>query len=172
MDAISLLGSQVTQSHRYLQATVQDMTPEQAHWNPGGNAVPAGAMLAHVVMGEDFFLNMTIGRPPLGSGQFAGKTGLSEMPPMGFAWGEWAGRVEIDLPALSEYAAAVFKSTEEYVAGLKPEDLDREMDLTNTGLGKTNLGALLTIIAIVHPSNHSGEISCLKGQQGAKGYPM
>jgi hypothetical protein len=25
---------------------------------------------------------------------------------------------------------------------------------------------------VIHPSNHIGEISCMKGQQGGKGYPF
>ena len=67
---------------------------------------------------------------------------------------------------------AVFKSTEEYVDSLKPEDLDKEVDLTNAGLGKMTLGGFISMISVIHPSNHIGEISCMKGQQGGKGYPF
>jgi len=28
------------------------------------------------------------------------------------------------------------------------------------------------MIAVIHSSNHIGEISCMKGQQGGKGYPF
>jgi len=39
-------------------------------------------------------------------------------------------------------------------------------------MGKMSLGGFITTIAIVHTSNHVGEISCMKGIQGAKGYPF
>ena len=42
--------------------------------------------------------------------------------------------------------------------------------MTNAGLGKMSLGGFISMIAVIHPSNHIGEISCMKGQQGAKGY--
>ena len=35
-----------------------------------------------------------------------------------------------------------------------------------------SLGAFITMTSVIHPSNHIGEISCLKGLQGAKGYPF
>lgn len=172
MDAIALLKEQTALAHGMVKGTVGDLTAEQAHWSPGSKATPIGANLAHVVVGEDFFLNMVVGRQPLGMGAFAGKTGLSEPPPLGLDWGDWAQRVKVDLPALQEYARAVFRATEEYVSSLTPEDLERELDLTNAGLGKMNLGRFVSMLAVVHPSSHCGEISSMKGQQGAKGYPF
>lgn len=171
MDAVSLLSAQIKQTHEIVQATVADLTPEQAHWAPGGKANGIAALFVHTVSGEDLFLNMMTGRQPLAMGAFAGKTGASEPHPMG-DYGDWAARVKVDLPALSEYARAVFKNTEEYVVGLSPEDLDREIDLSSAGMGKMSLGAFIAMTGVIHPSNHIGEISCLKGQQGAKGYPF
>jgi uncharacterized damage-inducible protein DinB len=170
MDSIALLKEQIELAHGMVKGTVADLTEEQAHWTPGSKAAPIGANLAHVIVGEDFFLNMVVGRQPLGLGAFAGKTGLSEPPPLGMAWGEWAERVKIDVPVLQEYARAVFRATEEYVAALTPEDLERELDLSNAGLGKMSLGRFVSMMTVVHPSGHCGEISCMKGQQGAKGY--
>jgi hypothetical protein len=104
-------------------------------------------------------------------GPYAGKTGASEPHPMG-NYGEWAGRVTVDMPQLAEYITAVFKNTEDYVGSLKPEDLDKELDLSSAGMGKMSLGAFITMTSVIHPSNHTGEISCMKGLQGAKGYPF
>ena len=172
MDAVSLLSQQIRSAHEIVGGTVADLTSEQAQWNPAGKAIPAGPLYLHMAGGEDLFLNMALGRQPLAMGAYAGKTGASEPYPMGGSYDEWAKRVEIDLPQLGEYIQAVFKSTEDYVAGLKPEDLDRELDLSNAGLGKMSLGAFITMTSVIHPSNHIGEISCLKGLQGAKGYPF
>ena len=171
MDAITLLSQQIRRAHEIVEGTVADLTPEQAHWPPAGKALAAAPLYVHLASGEDLFLNMMTGRQPLAMGPYAGKTGASEPHPMG-GYEEWAGRVKVDLPQLQEYVKAVFKNTEDYVASLKPEDLDREIDLTSAGLGKMSLGAFITITAVIHPSNHIGEISCLKGLQGAKGYPF
>jgi len=110
MDAVSLLSQQVQQANGMLSGTIADLTAGQAQWSPGGKAVPAGPMLAHAIMAEDFFLNMTVGRQPLEMTSFAGKMGISEPPPMGRDWQEWAGRVKVDLPALNEYAQAVLRA--------------------------------------------------------------
>ena len=67
---------------------------------------------------------------------------------------------------------AVFESTEEYVASLKPEELEREIDLTSAGLGKMTLGGFISMVAVIHSSNHIDEISCMKGRQGGKRYPF
>jgi uncharacterized damage-inducible protein DinB len=171
MDSVALLRQQIQSAHEIVAGTVADLTSEQARWKPGGKAMSAAPMLVHMASAEDLFLNMTIGRQPLAMGAFAGKTGASEAHPMG-PYGEWAERVSVDLPQVQEYVRAVFKNTEEYVAGLKPEDLDREIDLTSAGMGKMSLGAFITLTSVIHPSNHVGEISCLKGIQGAKGYPF
>src|SRR3990170_8678640 len=171
MDAITLLHQQIRSAHEIVEGTVADLTSEQAHWTPAGKAIAAAPLFVHLASGEDLFLNMMTGRQPLAMGAFAGKTGASEPHPMG-AYDEWAQRVKVDLPQLQEYIGAVFKNTEEYVAGLKPEDLDREIDLTSAGLGKMTLGAFITMTSVIHPSNHTGEISCLKGLQGGKGYPF
>ncbi len=171
MDAIKLLSAQVREAHQIVLGTIGDLTAEQAQWKPGGRAHSIAPLLAHVAAAEDMFLNMMTGRQPLAMGPYANGTGASEPHPMG-DYGEWAGRVTVDLPQFGEYVEAVFRNTEDYVAGLNPEDLDKELDLSNAGLGKMSLGSFITMTSVIHPSNHIGEISCMKGQQGAKGYPF
>ena len=172
MDAVSLLSQQVRSAHEVFDGTVADLTPEQAKWDPAGKAIAAGPLYVHVSAAEDLFLNMMTGRQPLAMGAYAGKTGISEPYPVQGGYDEWAKRVKIDLPQLREYVQAVFKNTEDYVAGLNAEALDKELDLTSAGFGKMSLGAFITMTSVIHPSNHVGEISCLKGLQGAKGYPF
>ena len=171
MDAISLLKDQLQQTHGVVEGIAGDLTPQQVAWKPGGKANPVAGLLIHLISGEDIFLKMMTGQQPLAMGPYAGKTGASEPHPMG-NYGEWAGRVSVDLPQALDYMRAVFKSTEEYVASLKPEELEREIDLTSAGMGKMTLGGFISMVAVIHPCNHIGEISCLKGQQGGKGYPF
>ena len=172
MDAVSLLSQQLRSAHEIVEGTVADLTAEQAQWNPAGKAIAAGPLYVHVSAAEDLFLNMVVGRQPLAMGAYAGKTGARGPHPMGGGYDEWAKRAKIDLPQLRADGQAVFKNTEEYVAGLTAEELDRELDLTNAGFGKMSLAAFITMTSVIHPSNHIGEISCLKGLQGAKGYPF
>ncbi|MBI2912506.1 MAG: DinB family protein [Chloroflexi bacterium] len=172
MDSISLLRQQIQTAHEVMEGTMADLTPQQAAYDPSGSAIAAGALYAHSILGEDYFINAVIrGGQPLMMTSFAGKSGISEPPPMGPGMDEWAKRVKLDLPALRQYAAAVYQSTEQYLASLQPEDLTRQIQM-DEDFGKQSLAWVLSMVAVVHPSNHCGEISCLKGLQGAKGYPF
>ncbi len=176
MEAIELLRLQVRQAHEYLEGTMADVTPEQVHWPPPGTANPIGATYVHLLMSEDMSTNMLFkGGAPFFASTWAGRTGFSEPMPMpGPDWADypnWARRVKIDLPAIREYAQAVFASTADYLNSLTSADLDRELDLTMLELGKQTLGSAISILIEGHTHDITGEISCLKGLQGARGYP-
>jgi hypothetical protein len=170
MDAGSLLQQQASWAHAWLDGTLGDITSEQVHWlSPNGSNV--GAQYAHIVSSEDFLINVVAkGGAPLAATAWAGKTGLSEPMPRG-AFDEWAQRVRIDIPALREYGNAVFANTEEYIASLSSEELDRPLDLTDWGLGKISLGIFIGGLVLGNTYCHCGEMSCIKGLQGLKGYP-
>ncbi|HEX8219379.1 MAG TPA: DinB family protein [Chloroflexia bacterium] len=177
MDAIELLRLQLDMAHQVMEGTMADVTPEQAHWSPPGLATPLGASYAHVVVSEDVVINGLLRQAaPLMAAEWAGRTGLSEPMPMpGPEWGEYAGwnrRVQVELPALKEYAQAVYARTSEYLASLTSNDLDTPLDLSALGFGPSNVGWVLSILVVGHVNNIAGEISCLKGLQGAKGYPF
>ena len=174
MDSISVIRQQFQGAHGLVEATMQGVTQQQAHWAPPGTANPLGATYAHVVIGEDSILNrMARGAQPLSETTWAGKLGLSEPPPgQGGDLAGWSRRVQVELPALQKYAQAVYANTDEWLASLKPEDLQRPVDLSGFGLGQQNLAFLVAGIMLQHANNHCGEISCLKGLQGAKGYPF
>jgi len=174
MDAVLLLRGQYESAHGLLEGTMQDVTPEQAHWSPLGKANPLGASYAHTVIGEDMMVNGLVrGGAPLFASTWASKIGLSEPPPQpGESWDQWARRVRIDLPALRQYAQAVYKASDECLASLGGDGLNRPLDLSGFGLGQQTVGFFLGNILLSHANNHCGEISCLKGLQGAKGYPF
>jgi len=175
MGAIALIRGGFQGAHGVLEATMNDVTPEQAQWAPPGVANPLGATYAHVVMGEDGLLNsMVTGATPLLASSWAGKLGLSEMPPAAGLGGTdaWARSVEIDLSAMREYAKAVYAQTDECLASLGEEGLERPLDLSKFGLGQQTVGVFVSGLLLQHVNHHCGEISCLKGIQGAKGYPF
>ena len=172
MDVISLLKQQIDMSHEVVDGTIADVTAEQCQECPGGTAHPIGATYAHLTMSEDFIINMIVrGTTPLLMGEWAGKTGVSEPPPApGGDVFDWANRVQVDIPKTREYAKAVYKNTQDYVATLSDDELAREVDVP--GFGKNSVSFWVSLAAVVHPANHIGEISAMKGIQGAKGYPF
>ena len=175
MNSVSLLRDQLKQSHEFLEMIMNDVTPEQAHWTPPGIANPLGATYAHLVIGEDGFVNgMLKGSVPLMAGTWAGKVGLNEAPPStpGESWHQWGLRVRVDLGPLRQYAQAVYAATDQFLASLADSDLTRPIDLSGFGLGNQTLAWCLSNGVLGHVSGHFGEIACLKGLQGAKGYPF
>jgi hypothetical protein len=179
-NVISLLREQLKTGHEILEGTMADVTPEQAHWTPPGVALPIGATYAHVVVSEDGVVNgMFRGGAPLFAAAWAGKTGLSELPPSfdpkvpGFPdWSGWSRKVKVDLPALKAYAQAVYAASDAYLASLRGKDLDRPVDLAALGLGQSTVGFMINNGILGNAFTHCGEISCLKGLQGKRGYPF
>lgn len=171
-NAVSLLRQQFKIGHEFLEGTLQGINTEQAHWMPPGKAQPLGANYAHVVISEDGLLNgLLMGGTPLLASTWAGKVGVSEMPPQAPPWDEWANRVQVDLETLRSYGQAVYANTDSYLASLSDEALNRPLDLSAVGLGQQTVGSFLSIL-IFNIHTHTGEIACLKGLQGLQGYPF
>ena len=171
----TVLRQMFAQMHFWLDGTMQDVTAECCHWQPSGRLVPAGAHYAHHVMGsEDMLFNVLIrNATPLALGEWQGKTGVSELhpKPMG-AWDEWARRVQIDLPALREYAQAVYANTDAYLTSMTLKEWNRQVDMSAIGRqGQQTVGYWLTNV-LLDGAGHSGEISAVKGLQGLQGYPF
>ena len=159
-------------THTGKRRTQADRVGEQAQWQPGGRALPAGAHYGHAVVTEDRIIQgMLRGATPLAAGDWAERTGLSDVPPPGSDWGEWARQVQVDLPRLRAYAQAVYAATDAWLATLSMADLQREMDFSALGVGRQPMSFLVNV-TLLNAVAHCGEISCLKGLQGEKGYPM
>jgi hypothetical protein len=80
--------------------------------------------------------------------------------------------VKVDLEATRKYAKAVYAASDEYLASLSPGDLERPVDLSFVGLGESTLGSVIHNGIVGNGFTHCGEISCLKGLQGKRGYPI
>jgi hypothetical protein len=167
-------------AHQTLEGTITGVTEEQAHWHPPGIANPVGATYAHVILSEDATINgMFKGQAPLFASSWAGKTGVSELPPMlnpqkpGFPdWSEWGRRVRVDIEKLRQYAGAVYAASEAYLLKISDDDLNRPIDLSVLGLGQSTLRFVLINGIMGNAFTHCGEISCLKGLQSVRGYPF
>ncbi|MBO0794180.1 MAG: DinB family protein, partial [Ktedonobacteraceae bacterium] len=125
----------------------------------------------HAIASEDLAIHTALqGNAPLYASTWAGKTGVSEIQPL--TTPEWARSVRVDLPALRQYAQAVHAATDAYLARLSDDDLARVVDLSSLGLGQLTVSYILNRFVLGHVDNMCGEISCLKGLQGARGYPI
>jgi hypothetical protein len=174
MDSVAFLREQILSTREFLEATMADVTTDQARWNAEGRALPIDAQYAHVVFSMDAGLHGLLqGAAPLAAASWAGRTGFASLPPFGpgNTWEQWA-QGPFDLAALREYARAVYAATDEYLSELTPDDLARDLDLSSMGLGMRTVGWMLTTGWLLNANMHCGEISCLKGLQGVRGYPM
>lgn len=174
MDAIDLYRTLLRSAHDFLEGTLGDVTPTQFTWDPPGKAFSIGANYAHVLGAEDMAIQGLLQeKPALAAAAWAGKVGASEPPPLGPGVDikGWSQRAKLDLAGMRRYGQAVYAASDEYLASIRPGELNRPIDLSQFGLGKQTVLFVLTAI-LSNASLHTGEISCLKGQQGAKGYPV
>ncbi len=171
MDAIELIRYQVRQTWDWFDMTVADVTEEQANWQPPGVANSIAATYAHTMIAADEDFNKVMaGGKMLVFTTWKDRCGLSELPPEGeWDWLEWGKRMQMDLAAFKGYAAAVRETVEDWLGRMTPEVLARDVDMTPFGLGVWK-GLEIYNLHVHHPRIHGGEIACLKGQQGAKGW--
>ncbi len=163
---------------RSLLAQVPSSGKAQAHWCPPGIANRIGATYAHILLGEDLVITTLLqGAPLLFATNWVGKIGLSALPPLPApgsqslpSWNEWGRTVQIDMGALREYAQAVYTRSDDYLSSLPDEALSRLLDLTVFSAGTRTLAWTLSNSVIGHVQRHCGEIACLKGLQGIRGY--
>ncbi len=179
MQATELLREQVKQVHQYVENIMAPVTAEQAHWAPPGMLVNSlGGNYAHLLVGEDLVINAILkGGAPLFASSWAGKTGMSSLPPLPTpqtpglpSWQGWSTQVNLDLSTLRSYAQATYAATEEYLASLSDEQLLQTVDLSWMDLGVRTVQRILSAIIVGHAYSHAGEMACLKGLQGLQGY--
>jgi hypothetical protein len=107
------------------------------------------------VLCEDLSVNGVLGAgKPLALSTWAGRTGLSEIPPLvgTIGWRAWAHRVRLDRNNVRAYARAVYASTDAYIAALTEDALDLTRDETPVCV----LNALLLSVSM-----RRGEIASL-----------
>ena len=171
MNTVESLQYSLGSAFGILGQVTADLTQEQADWIPPGIANPIGALYWHAISGADVVMHKwCLGQPPLS--QEAGwqeKVFYASGPEAGEETVEQMRAIHVDLPALHEYAQAVNGALQGWLATLTPESLERKMD---TPIGELNLAQLLDTFIIWHINAHCGEISALKGCQGARGYPF
>jgi hypothetical protein len=165
MEALELTQFSLGNALGILEQVTTDLTQEQADWMPPGIANPVGALYWHTVSSVDQIVHgWCMGQAPLSQ-----EAGWREKALIVSAPEDEMRAIRVNLPAVHEYAHAVAKSVQGWLASLTSKDLERKMD---TPIGELNLGQVLETFVIWHINAHCGEISALKGCQGARGYPF
>lgn len=170
-----ILLTQLKAVHAALEQTMEGVTDEVAHFMPPGKANPIAGTYAHLIFSEDMFVHSFLKKTkPLLETTFNGKTGASEVHPMEWevAYPKWLKEVKIDVKTFREYAKAVFAASEEYVATLTDDDLEKDVDMSSFGMGSKKTHDFISGLISGHAYSIMGEISVLKGIQGLKGYPF
>jgi hypothetical protein len=170
MDAREYLQRQFAVMRQVADAPLQEITEEQVNWVPPGTANVISAILVHRAGVEDGIVQQRLrGEPRVWERDgWAAKTGVETLPGQNGGWEELKGQT-IALAPVQAYAAAVHAATDTYLASLTDEDLRRDMPWPFGGTGTV---ADYLALVVVHTALHAGEISALKGVQGAKGFPF
>ena len=171
MNTVELIQYSLGNALGILGQVTADLTQEQSDWMPPGTANPIGSLYWHTIT----FTDLVVHSWGMGQAPLSQRAGWQEKVLVGPGPEEEGGHspgmrdVRVDLSALHEYARVVQEAAQNWVSSLTPADLERKID---TPLGELNLGQTLEIFALWHVNAHCGEISALKGCQGAKGYPF
>lgn len=166
MDAIELLRWQTRTAYDWLELTVSDVTPDQALWQPPGTANTIAENYAHAMIWADVDINR----------YFFGRAALLE--------DGWAERFRLDAfhlddvplatgadwQTLRDYGRLVHHWIVELLDGLAAEELEREFQMVPEWLGVWRGLDLFDLHGQHHIRMHGGEIACLKGLQGGRGY--
>lgn len=165
MDALSLLKHQIASARRELAGVMADVTQEMARWEPPGKANSIMTLVVHTVVAQDRTVQTRILGKPMLLEEWAQRLNV----PAGFRLAEATLQgSEVGLDLVRDYWTRVDAATDDYLATLTDSgELDREVEGTS---GPTVLGHLLSGILSTHAYEHIGEISTLKGLQGATGY--
>jgi hypothetical protein len=172
--AVNLLGEQIQFAHTVLEGTIEGVTAEVATTKPPGLARSIGSYYAHILIAEDLVINgMLQQQAPLFAGDWRDRTGFDGPPPADPAqWPAWSSQAQGDVVSSRAYAQAVYAATAAYLSRLTDADLAHKVDLSAVGFGEQTVGWLLSAFVLANCNWHTGEISCLKGDHGLKGYPF
>jgi hypothetical protein len=170
MDALEFLRDQVRTAWDWLETLVSDVTQEQANWWPSGVANSIGANYLHVVINPDVEINrLMYGHTPIVEALWHGDVGqgVTYDPDR---YDDWVRGTNVDWARLHEYGQTVHAWLLGSLDQLTEDDLDRSVDMTRSGLGTWKGRDLYAVVGLTHVYMHGGEIACLKGLRGARGY--
>lgn len=169
MDAKEYIQLQFANVRRVSDAVTADLTDQLLQWAPPGTVDSIGVILLHCIGAEDGFVQGNFQHKPLvfQTEGWADMIGVSTIPNPRGGWEEARG-AKLSVAPLLEYQQAVRASTDAYLAELTDEELRQQVSFA----GSERTVAYMLALSCEHTAHHMGEVSALKGIQGAKGLPF
>jgi uncharacterized damage-inducible protein DinB len=169
MEARDIIRLGLSNAQRSVNRTLEGLTPEELRWQARPDANSIGLILFHMSRSEDSFVHKFIlGQPQLWErekwherlGKAASDSGAHYTP------AEVAAFAVPPLIEMQAYAEAVRKETLAYLEKATASEMDRRVELPQTGRlpFEPVVGVLLTF-TVTHLAQHAGEISYLRGLQ-------
>jgi hypothetical protein len=171
MNTIELLQYSLDNALSILGQVTADLTQEQADWTPPGTANPIGGLYWHTISSVDMVVHgWGLGETPIfQKEEWQKKVVVSSVAEEYQDHPPEMREIRVDLAALREYEKVIVETTQGWLASLTPEDLECKVE---TPIGELNLAQMIESFIVWHINAHCGEISALKGCQGARGYPF
>ena len=163
MDALTLLKEQTARARREFEGVLADVDQGMAHWQPPGIANPIEDLVLHTVVGQDRQVSRLTGQPVVLE-TWANKLSLTA------DWRhtpEASRSINTEISVLKQYADAVFNAVDACLSGLTEADMEKMVEGFR---GQAPMASQLSTNLVTHMFEHAGEISAIKGLQGAKGY--
>ena len=152
--------------HSYLEGAFSGCEGETlSRTLPGATIGSIGSIYLHALASEDWAVQELLqGKPKLvESGGWFARLGMAPAKDP-----EWS-QANMDIEAIRAFAAAVYASTDAYLASITDADLDKEIPWHS---GQTHTaGWVLADVVHAHLGTHAGEIAALKGVMGLQGLP-
>ena len=170
---VNFIRSGLRGLHGSYRDAIGDLSLDQLHWRASDNGCPIAFVLWHYYRTEDNIIQFVLQRKPtvwlekgwdkkFGLDRIAQGTGMSL---------EDAQALRVNSKEeFMAYMDAVAKATEEYLATLNEEALERTT--TVRPLGEIRVSDAIGNMCMTHGYTHLGEIQHLRGLQGLRGMTL
>ena len=167
---VDFIRSGLQRLHGSYRDTIADLSLEQLHWRGSEHSCPIAFILWHYYRTEDNVIQFVLQRKPTVwlEGGWDGRFGLDRIA-------QGTGMSLEDAQALRisskddflTYMDAVAKTSDEYLASLNNEALERK--ITVKPVGEMPVRTAIGDMCLTHGFTHLGEIAHLRGLQGLRG---
>jgi hypothetical protein len=171
MSQQELLRTSLRSMHALLDKAVEGMTAEQLNFRPKEGGVSAFFSLWHYVRTEDNIVNFVVQRRPTVwlEGGYDVLFGLPRTSQGTGMTTDEANAIRIDdVKRWHEYQQKVWQATDDYLAGMSPEEFESRRVIIKP-LPEMSLWDGLYGVCLSHGYRHVGEIEYVRGVQGIGG---
>lgn len=163
MELATFIQAALDRVHQANLRVITGLTQEEINWQPNPEANSIGLILLHASRSEDSFIQTRMrGKPQVWeTGKWYEKMGLTAAETAsGYTAEQLAKFKTPDVKTIMAYWDAVQTETRGYLKSFDPEDFEKK--ITFGRMGEVTFASVFTIL-LIHMSQHSGEISYIRG---------